>query len=313
MILIISHRLDFTTDFVVNILNDRAVPYRRFNCEDILENDVNVEIASDFSCRILGETRFDSVWFRRTKLPDVGNLPISDQRYLLVEFDNFLKNLFATIDATWLSDPFLVYRAENKIYQLKAARQVGFQVPETLVTTSKDELRKFYAFHRGDLIVKPISQTRVSNDEPKVIFTNLLKSEVMDQIDQLDLTPCIFQRRVPKSYELRVTVVGDNVFAAAVDSQSDEESSVDWRRKRLRFVPYQLPSVIKNQCVVLLKLLGLGFGAIDLIYTPDNEYVFLEINPNGQWVWIETETSLKISDAIINYLLDSKKSLIGFQ
>ena len=96
--------------------------------------------------------------------------------------------------------------------------------------------------------------------------------------------------------------MGDNAFSASVDSQSDETTELDWRRKRLQFKTAGLPTQIQNLCLKLVKCLGLHFGAIDLIKTPDGKYVFLEINPNGQWVWIENQTGLKISDSVIEFL-----------
>lgn len=305
MILIISHKADFTTDFLVNILNRRDIEYRRFNCEDIFSSEINIEINGGFIFSILGQDHYDSVWFRRTKFPTLDNEAIADRRYLLTEADALLKNIFAAVSAKWLSHPDVVYRAENKLYQLKSARSIGFAIPETLVTTSKEDLSAFYHENNGDVIIKPLSQTRLPSEKsPSFIFTNLVPPSLMDQLDSFDLTPCIFQRNIQKKFEVRVTVVGDNAFAASVDSQSSEQSKIDWRRERRSFERHELPAEVERLCVHLVKELGLGFGAIDLIYTPEGQYIFLEINPNGQWVWIEAETSLPISDAIIKYLTD---------
>lgn len=143
--------------------------------------------------------------------------------------------------------------------------------------------------------------------QKNIRFTNVVPQNLIDQLEDFDLTPCIFQRNIPKKYEIRVTVIGEKVFAAAVYSQSDEEAKIDWRRKRLVFKEVQLPAEIENLCVQILKELNLGFGAIDLIKTPEGEYVFLEINPNGQWVWIENQTGQRISEAIIEYLTNENE------
>lgn len=302
MILVISHKNDFSADYVINILNQRGVSYRRLNCEDILNSDLRLSFGLDFSYSLLGQHSFDSVWFRRTKLPEL-DLPPARRSYILFETDSLLKNLFATVSAKWLSEPHYVYEAENKLMQLKVAGDIGFTIPETLVTQSKTELRSFYARHNGDLIVKPLAQTRViEDDNPSFIFTNQLASDVFARLDDLDLSPCIFQKNIPKDYELRVTVVGTKIFAAKVNSQDHRTTRIDWRREQLQFEPVELPSGISDMCVTLLQKLRIGFGAIDMIKTPSGDYVFLEINPNGQWVWIETQTGLRISEAIIQYL-----------
>jgi len=121
-------------------------------------------------------------------------------------------------------------------------------------------------------------------------------------MEKYDVTPCIFQQEIKKKLELRVTVIGKEVFCAQVDSQKSMESRTDWRREKNKFESFNLPIDVAEMCVSLVEKLGLRFGAIDLILTPDDSFVFLEINPNGQWVWIETETGLKISEALINEL-----------
>ena len=303
MILIITHKTDFTADFVVNKLNQKGVGYQRFNCEDILLKQFSFKFSDNFEYSLLNEGNYESVWFRRTKMPEIEGLSKEEKIYVLNEIDGLFKNIFSSLPAKWLSPPVSVYQAENKLLQLKTAKRIGFKIPNTLVTNSKRELKSFYSENGRDIIIKPLSQTRVSNDENTAfIFTNVVPQNLIDQLEEFDLTPCIFQRNIPKEYEVRVTVVGEKVFSAAVYSQSDVEAKVDWRRKRLVFNEVQLPDEIKNLCIQILRELNLGFGAIDLIKTPKGEYVFLEINPNGQWVWIENQTGQRISEAIIEYL-----------
>lgn len=303
MILIITHKLDFTADFLVNILNKRNIAYKRFNCEDILTTDCIFNFTPGFSFSFLGEKYFKSVWFRRTMLPAIDMQSESHRKYIINEIDAFLKNIFSVIDAKWLSVPNAVYHAENKLYQLRIASRLGFNIPETLVTCTHSEVIDFYNKHK-QVIVKPISHTRVScMGNSEFIFTNKLTDQHIEYILSFDLTPCLFQREIKKKLELRVTVVKDKTFAAQVNSQEDEETLTDWRKKKLAFKVFELPNAIHKLCVELVKELNLLFGAIDLILSPDGTYTFLEINPNGQWVWIETETGLKISDAIIDELI----------
>jgi len=303
MILIITHKLDFTADFLVNILNKRNIAYKRFNCEDILTTDCTFKFNPAFSYSFLGEKNFKSVWFRRTMLPAIEIQSVEHRKYILNEIDAFLKNIFSVIDAKWISVPNAVYHAENKLFQLRTASRLGFTIPETLVTSIQSEAVDFYKTHK-QVIVKPISQTRVNSEEnPEFIFTNKLTDQHIEDIASFDLTPCLFQREVKKQVELRVTVVKDKTFAAQVNSQQDEETLTDWRKKKLAFTVFELPDAIHKLCVDLVKELNLLFGAIDLILSPDGTYTFLEINPNGQWVWIETETGLKISDALIEELI----------
>ena len=107
-------------------------------------------------------------------------------------------------------------------------------------------------------------------------------------------------------YEIRVTVIDKKVFASSVYSQSNENTKNDWRKEKLEFSKVEIPKEISNKCITLLQELNIKFGAIDLIKTPEDEYVFLEINPNGQWAWIESQTGQEMSDEIIKFLENDK-------
>jgi glutathione synthase/RimK-type ligase-like ATP-grasp enzyme len=118
--------------------------------------------------------------------------------------------------------------------------------------------------------------------------------------------PLILQEYVPKEVELRITVVGERVFAAEIRSQASRVTQHDWRHydnERATYAPSALPADVEQRCVRLVQALGLCFGAIDLIVTPEGEYVFLEINPNGQWAWVESLTGLPIADAVAELLM----------
>lgn len=116
------------------------------------------------------------------------------------------------------------------------------------------------------------------------------------------------QEYVEKQYELRVTVVCDKVFACKIDSQRMEEDKgrVDWRQGYeygLHYEPYELPDAVKSFCFSFLQEMHLNFGCFDFIVTPQGEFVFLECNPNGQWLWLEQETGMPISQAIAECLM----------
>lgn len=302
MILIITHREDYTSDFLIDKLNNKGIKYKRLNCEDI--DKTNYSIDNNLKFTFDNEYSFKSVWFRRIKLPFIENAKFSERIYLQNEYETLLKNLFLVIDAKWLSEPYSIYRAENKLLQLKLARQIGFNIPKTLVTNSKIELKKFYEDNNKDIIIKPLGISRfIQDDSMTFLFTNSLKKEHIDSIEEFDLTPCLFQNRIEKELELRITVVGENVFSAGVDSQSNIETQLDWRKSQLQFFKYEIPNDIRNKCIEIVKRLNLRFGAIDIIKDKNGNYIFLEINPNGQWAWIETQTQLPISDEIINELI----------
>lgn len=303
MILIITHKQDYTVDFVVNKLNKKGIAYKRLNCEDLLKTKYNFDSEKDFSFYFESDNNYHSIWFRRTKLPKLDGLKQEEMNYMLVEYDSLLKNIFATVDGKWLSKPIHVYNAENKILQLRKAQLIGFEIPQTIITNDKKEITDFYIKNKKDIIIKPLAQTRVNyKDNAAFIFTNKVNDSLINSIDNFDITPCIFQQNIKKEYEIRVTVIDKKVFASAVYSQSNENTKIDWRKESLDFKTIEIPKDISDKCISLLKALNLKFGAIDLIKTLDNKYVFLEINPNGQWAWIEMQTGQKMSDEIIKFL-----------
>jgi glutathione synthase/RimK-type ligase-like ATP-grasp enzyme len=303
MILIITHKEDYTADYLIDKLNNKGISYHRFNCEDCLKQNISLQFGEIEMKAIHQIHKFDSVWYRRTKLPELEGACPEEKIYLLHEIDTFLFNLFAIIKGKWLSHPESIRRAENKFYQLSLARESGFHVPNTIITTDRSVLKEFFK-QNDQTVVKPISKGRInySDNTSKLIFTNIVSRSIFAELDNFELTPAIFQEHIDKDYEIRVTVVGENVFGAVVYSQTDMDTVVDWRRKKLQFLKYDVPEDLRNKCIGMLKALGISFGAFDFIRSKSGKYYFLEVNPNGQWVWIENDTRQPISESIINFL-----------
>jgi glutathione synthase/RimK-type ligase-like ATP-grasp enzyme len=205
----------------------------------------------------------------------------------------------------WMSHPADVWRAELKPYQLQLARDMGLSVPKTLVTNDPSSIRK--AFHEyGPMIVKPSrSGYAVVDGQERSIYTSRLLAEHLEYVDEARLSPAIYQELIPKRYDIRATVVGSDIFAAAIHSQTDPAAAVDWRHTDnpdLPHTPIQLPPKVKEGVLALMSKLGLSFGAVDLVETPDGEFIFLEVNPNGQWLWIDDQLQLGITNAIVDWL-----------
>lgn len=304
MILIITHKEDFTADFVIDKLNKRGIKYYRFNCEDIDKENYLFEKQNGFQFQVNNLNSFHSVWFRRTKLPDLKIKGEAEKLYLLGEYDALLSNLYSQLKAKrWLSHPNDVYQAENKIFQLRIAQEIGFSIPDTIITNQHSVLNEFIDKHNRNVIVKPLSQGRIKQvDGIKTIYTNRINEEIINNLASYSLTPSIYQEYIEKEYELRITVVGEKIFAAKVDSQKLDETKTDWRKQKIPFEPYLLSEAVSKKCIDLLRKLNLSFGAIDMIKSSKGDFVFLEINPNGQWAWLDMEAGLNISDEIINYL-----------
>lgn len=301
MILIVTHKEDYTVDYVANILNKRKLEFFRLNTEDLSQIDYCIEPSFAMSLNLQGKSNFNSTWFRRVKLPQIEQLPVAQAQFISKDYESLLYNLvLLNSDKIIVSNPYRIFESENKLKQLKVAQELGFIIPKTIVTSSRNQIQVFISQHQSS-IIKPLRIGRLQRNKAiEVMFTSRVDTASLDS--NLALTPFILQEEVSKEYEVRATVVGDSAFFAKVESQLDTETTLDWRKKKLKFTRCKVPIEIEEKCISLVHQLGLKFGAIDLAFTKDGQYVFFEINPNGQWVWIEIDTQLPISEALITML-----------
>lgn len=208
--------------------------------------------------------------------------------------------------------------AEHKPYQLALAAEIGFDVPRTLITNCPTEAVQFFERCAGGMIFKALGSYycyqngRPPSGSPRLaLFSNVVtRDDLLRRLDCIRHAPCIFQEYVPKASELTVTVAGHRMFAAEILSQRSERSKHDWRRYDLVNTPYrhyELPTRLRELIATLMGRLGLVFGRLDLVLTPDGRAVFLEINPNGQWVWVQELTGLPITEGIGDLLISGDK------
>lgn len=310
-VILITNKRDITSDFIVRELKKRGRKFVRLNTEELSRSQfVFKPLVGQFLLKI-GETTIRSedikaAYFRRPGIPEVdGNVTDSAKRhYALVEWNSLLKSLYLFIGDRWFSHPQEIAIAEDKPLQLTLARQLGFEIPDTVITNNFEEARAFV--RSGPTVGKPLKQALLDDENTgRVIFTTEIVSLDDAARESIAVSPIIFQRLIAKRTDVRVTVVVDRVFAVAIHSQAREESCIDWRagsNPDLRHEIVSLPQDIEARCVGLVKALNLKFGAIDLVLDPDGNYWFLECNPNGQWAWIENRTGLPIASAIVDEL-----------
>ncbi len=261
-----------------------------------------------------------SIWLRKPLLADFEKqLTLSTQaaQFASDEWTATLNGLYQVLSAQgifWVSDPAHIASASHKPFQLMLARELGWNIPRTVITSDPDRARRFWHEMRGHIIAKPIGRGWIRDTDDHDRFHFIMTNEVPSprDMEQVRVSPVIFQENIPKDYEVRVTVVGQAVWSAKIESQKSERARVDWRRYDLAHTPHsptRLPDDVERRCVALVQRCGLQYGAIDLIRTPDGEYVFLEINPVGQYLWIETLTGMPISASIARLLAGQDPAL----
>lgn len=299
---------------VREILNDQGHDLVLFKQDKCLERDgllfgvqdgqTQLTVVSDGMEYPAGA--FGAVWNAHPKLPTelLDFSPAEYRPFIERQFTALRRALWSVLcDRTWVSNPWNCYRAENKIWQMDTAIRVGLLVPDTIITSDPQRAIEFCKSHKNGVVVKSLATSPMVG---KVIFTSRVTEEYLAQIESLRLAPAIFQELVPKDYELRITVVGGEIFTARIDSQGDLATSLDWRvqpdsDRKVGIELTKLPGEIEKGIRRLMSALGLNYGAIDMIVNK-GRYIFLEINPNGQWQFIQQRTGADIAMEIAKAL-----------
>jgi len=201
-----------------------------------------------------------------------------------------------------------IRHAENKQLQLQVARELKLDTPRTLTTNDPNAVRAFANSCENGMVTKMLSSFAIHEEGKElVVFTNAVKHEDLEDLSGLSVCPATFQELIPKSLEIRVTVVGHRVMSASIDSQVSTRATHDWRRDGVRMIQdwqtYQLPGEVEEKILRLMDYFSLNYGAIDIILTPDGKHIFLELNPCGEFFWLERTPGLPVSDAIADLLL----------
>lgn len=311
--LLISHSGDFfTIDRVAEKLSEWNVKSIRFNTdlfpEEIKLNEyigstgytIDVQTKeAQFNTSEIGAVWNRKVWtpiFKNTMNEQYLQASIRESVAVRTAFFQSLQHL------PWLDHIPAVVEASDKYYQLRVAHSVGLKVPETLISNDEKAVRRFYKKLKTPMICK--LHTALSNSMKGSTFsfyTTLIEEENLEDLDMLNVCPMIFQSFISKAYELRVAYVDGQCFAGKIQSGD----VVDWRKPGFHFSweDYTIPLPLQKKLIALMQKLNLSFGAIDLIAQPNGEYVFLEVNPVGEWGMLERDLDLPISEAIAKVLL----------
>jgi glutathione synthase/RimK-type ligase-like ATP-grasp enzyme len=319
MILILSVKDDPHVRFIEGHLSRRAIPYMVLSPAEILEglrvvaqvrqSRVQTLIYDADKGRWTDLEDVWSIWYRRPRdfSEAAADLDDDTKKFVIGEAQHTSRGLFANYTGLWVNDPMRTLLANYKLHQLAVARDVGFHIPDTLITTDPASARAFYEEHGGQLVHKTQSTPIFKiDDEYRVTYTTPIQPRHVPLLDMVANCPGLLQKRIPKSFEVRVTVFGDRFFSLRIDSQVDERTRDDWRRhqdpKAIPYTAWDLPEDVRSRCTELMSRLGLAYGAFDFIVSPEGEYVFLEVNPHGQWAWVEEFTGLPLAEALVDLL-----------
>lgn len=308
MILLLSRTDDVATDVLVLELDRLALPYVRVNTDTVPArcrlswtlDDAAIVTPSGARVALSDIT---SVWCRK---PFGDETAVRDDVYpeQFIERESLaaLSGLIETAPVTsWMNRPSAIRRAEQKLLQLRLAAELGFRVPETLVSNDPADVRAFA--HGRDTIAKTIRATRVrTSGGSRLLYASQLDPNAMPDDDEIAACVTIYQARVPKDHDLRVTIAGDAMFGTRIRPRSPY---LDWRAFESEDTDYDacdVPPDFAARCIALMKRLNLRYGAFDFSVTAAGEASFLEVNPGGQWGWLERATGAPMTNAIARAL-----------
>jgi ATP-GRASP peptide maturase of grasp-with-spasm system len=326
MILIFSSHLgEFTTDLVIDWLDFNKINYKRINGVDLIRGDLKIDFNSieiSLKNEIINFSDVSTFWFRRLLpynyfLAEYGAL--SGNKILNIELIRNIQSEYNRIrdfisvfykEKNWLSK--IENSSLNKIEVLNNARQLGIMIPDSVITTSKDEIIKFKKKHSG-VIVKSISEVLglPIDNEAYISYTYPLTDSDIDNLPQ-KFYPSLVQENIEKDYELRIFYLNGAFYSMAIFSQNDEQTKTDFRvyniKKPNRNVPFSLPKDIEVKLDLLMKMTNLNCGSIDMIRSVNGDYVFLEINPIGQFGMVSKPCNYYLEEKVADILNELDKN-----
>jgi glutathione synthase/RimK-type ligase-like ATP-grasp enzyme len=254
---------------------------------------------------------FDVIWWRR--MNDItlsSNINDGDRDFAVKEWRavyDALPMLFRH-DARWINSWRGRRLADMKLLQLKEAQSVGLQIPQTLVSNNAEDIRAFASNHVDGIVHKMFEPAAWRNDSVMVRSRTrrVLPSHLENSLT-LSLCPGVFQQRITKVRELRATFMGEEYLCVAIEPKDDPDGVCDWRSIPIpdrKMVMVDLPTDIVQRCHALMKKLDISFGCFDLLVTENDQYIFLEVNENGQFLWIEQDNpEIKMLNKFCEFLV----------
>lgn len=319
--LIVTNHEDLHASSVVSILNGLGCPVFRLNTEWLLKDYVislvhnnetdSLQISLKNSDFRITDQDIGAIYFRRPSPPEPPEIWGNSKKAIDVvasESRWFLRWMYAYLsDKYWFpAVPSALDQAAVKPLQLKIAKSVGLITPATYLGNNP---RTACSFSDGDdVVVKAIRESGFTEDSVfRAFYTATVNLEnLSSDHDALGGTINFLQTKVPKKYELRITVVNKKVFPVMIDSQNGPESAIeDWRRtywKDLNHKLVEIPESLSEKILAYCNKCKLHYGAFDFILTPDDKYVFLECNGNGQWLWLDEIANAGIAEGIAHHL-----------
>jgi hypothetical protein len=311
-VLVLTNSSDATADFLAGKLDQSGIAYVRLDTDAFVGNAFLAATESEAHLCLAGKNftpeSFSHVWLRRPL--GLGLKPERDPAetlHLEQEWSAALEGWLARISRErWINHPSSNGAASHKIEQLWRAKRMGLDVPPSLVTQSRDEARKFYEDQNGTVVVKPIHGGYIGRNQPEadtVIYTHAINPDEISLFPPTNASPTLLQRRVTKKCDVRITLVDNDLHAVGLVAPDNLGAQrLDIRRDAMADVAYvtvNVPSAVETALRRYVISYQLRFAAIDMVVDEADRWIFLELNPNGQWAWLDQRGVSDISSSFV--------------
>lgn len=301
MLLVLTNTEDATADYLLGRLVEAGIDFLRLDTDTALQRIKFAYTPGSPLINIDGKwckpEDFSTVWYRRPEklIPTDAGAQCPEDECVLDEWSEALEGFFSHIPRSkWMNYPAANALASRKLEQLSTARTIGFQIPDTIVTQSPEDLRAFFHMHDGQIIVKPMGKAYIERTDDRgdsLIFTNQVNKSDLDDLSDLRDCPTLFQQCVNKRSDVRITVVDSAIYAFELFANDENGNQrCDIRRNNMQDVEYRpidLPVEIADTVRELMSFYQLRFAAIDMAIAKNGDWYFFEVNPNGQWAWLD--------------------------
>jgi len=324
-LLIVTSETDIHADVVIKELQKSNIRAIRLNSESFIQKSQYfyewqasghpIQSFLSFEDSLKAVQEVGVIWWLKPEnyqvFPEVNDA--WGFKYCQQETESLIDSLSGLYpQARWVNHYYKIRFPSNRINQIPTAHKLGITIPPTLVTNSYDAACNF-VIQQGKCLVKPMRYSGFLHDKDKkqyACYTNPIDLETLEEFrESIRLAPVFIQKRIQKKAEYCVTLIGKQSFVCRIDAQhtKDSDATLDWRvtePEKLVHVPDKLPTEYLNKLHQMLDELGLNFGAFDIIRDEDDTLYFIELNPNGQWYWIEILTKMPMVRAMVELIED---------
>lgn len=302
-VLVVTSSYDCTADYIMSIYH-RKCKFFRFDVDRLGNYNVQVNESGwtiDNFRTYVDTATVDAIYYRRPDFPEFADYNPIYMDMMKKDIVALIKGMVNSFGRRCLTKPYLVELTENKIYQLAVAEKVGFLLPKGLVTNNRIFASEFCGNTKS--VVKPLSNAKVKTPE----YIGMIHTKPVNMklpFEGMEISPVYFQHYIRRDYDVRAVFIKNKYYASKIELE--DKTSLRKEDEVVNYENIEMPKEVKEKCLIFMEKLGLNFAIFDFMVDNEGDYYFMEMNPNGQWLWLEYELNWKIGEDIVKYLIEEE-------